>query len=266
MQEYDASLKLLFQSAATQTRRVLTGTEVVSWLNIELPKVQNRQVDLLGQTADGELLHIELQSTNDAAMPLRMAEYFLAIHRHQGKAPRQLVIYVGQKPLTMAAEMIAGGMQFRYDLVDMRDVDGEPLLASPQVSDNVLAILGRLSARGDAVRQVVARIAGLSPDASMRYLRLLLVIAGLRGMEEFVEREVGNVPVYIDILENKVLGREYKKGELSVLRRLIEKRFGALPPWAEQRITEASVDQIETWAVALLDATSLEELLKEPTA
>ena len=47
------------------------------------------------------------------------------------------------------------------------------------------------------------------------------------------------MPLFIDILDNKVLGREFKrglkegelKGELTVLRRLIEKRFGAMPGW-----------------------------------
>jgi hypothetical protein len=42
---------------------------------------------LLGETADGSLLHIELQSTNDPAMPLRMAEYCLRVYRMLGKFP-----------------------------------------------------------------------------------------------------------------------------------------------------------------------------------
>jgi hypothetical protein len=67
MHEYDSTLKLLLQGSAT--------------LNVELPKVQNRRVDLLGETADGGLIHIEIQSTNDDQMALRMAEYCLAIYR-----------------------------------------------------------------------------------------------------------------------------------------------------------------------------------------
>jgi hypothetical protein len=38
-----------------------------------LPTVRNLRLDLLGETADGGLAHVELQSGNDAAMPLRMA-------------------------------------------------------------------------------------------------------------------------------------------------------------------------------------------------
>jgi len=50
---------------------------IAPWLNVELPEVRNTRVDLLGETATGDLIHIELQSTNDPDMPLRMAEYCL---------------------------------------------------------------------------------------------------------------------------------------------------------------------------------------------
>ena len=78
------------------------------------------------------------------------------------------------------------------------------------------------------------------------------------------------MPVYIDILENKVLGREFKKGrqdgEQAILRQVIEKRFGALPPWAEQRLTAASTEKLEDLATHVLDATTLEDLLGAPSA
>jgi len=77
LQEYDIALNLLLQGSARLTMRELTGTPIVKWLDVELPKVQNRRMDLLGETADGSLFHMELQSTNEAAIPLRMAEYSL---------------------------------------------------------------------------------------------------------------------------------------------------------------------------------------------
>jgi hypothetical protein len=43
------------------------------------------------------------------------------------------------------------------------------------------------------------------------------------------------VPIHIDVMANKLLGREFKRGrqegEWLILRNLIEKRFGALPAW-----------------------------------
>ena len=70
------------------------------------------------------------------------------------------------------------------------------------------------------------------------------------------------MPIFIDILENKVLGREYKRGELTVLRRQIEKRFGAIPGWAEERLASRSAAELEELCVRVLDAGSMEDLLK----
>ena len=98
----------------------------------------------------------------------------------------------------------------------------------------------------------------------------LLILAGLRHLEEAVELEARKMPMFIDILENKVLGREYKrglqegelKGELTVLRRQIEKRFGAMPSWAEEKLAGRSTAELEELSVRLLDARSIEDLLK----
>jgi hypothetical protein len=43
--------------------------------------------------------------------------------------------------------------------------------------------------------------------------------------------------------------------------RQIEKRFGAVPVWARQRLEAMSAPDIEEAALRLLDAHSLEELL-----
>jgi hypothetical protein len=47
----------------------------------------------------------------------------------------------------------------------------------------------------------------------------------------------------------------------TLLRRLIEKRFGAVPGWAEERIANRSVEELEELSVRVLDAHSVEELL-----
>ena len=96
MQDYDIALKPLLQGSATLTMRELTGTAVAKWLDVDLPKVQNLRLDLLGETVDGGLVHVELQSGNDAAMPLRMAEYCLGVFRLFGRFPQQIVLYVGE--------------------------------------------------------------------------------------------------------------------------------------------------------------------------
>jgi len=263
MQEYDVALKLLLRGSARLTMRELTGTAVETWLDVELSKVvQNTRVDLLGETEDQGLVHLELQSGNDATMPLRMAEYCLGVFRLYGRFPRQVLLYVGEAPLRMESELRGDDLWFRYRAVDIRDLDGDRLLESQDVGDTVIAILARLRDHKDAVRRILERIAGFTAAERETALGQLLILAGLRHFEETVEREARKMPILNDILDNKVLGREFKRGELTVLRRQIEKRFGAIPSWAEERLAGRSPADLEDLSVRVLDAQSLEDLLQ----
>ena len=278
MQEYDVALKLLLQGSAALTMRELTGTAVAKWLDVELPKVRNLRLDLLGETVDGGLVHVELQSGNDAAMPLRMAEYCLSVFRLFERFPRQIVLYVGEPALRMENELRGPGVLFQYQLIDIRTLDGERLLESENLGDNVIAILARLRDHERAVRRIVGRIAGLAVAERETALTQLLILAGLRRLAKTVEREARKMPIHIDILENEVLGPVFLKGlqegrqegrqeglqtgELTVLRRLIEKRFGALPSWAGEKLAALSTSELEDLSERVLDARNVDELLK----
>ena len=52
------------------------------------------------------------------------------------------------------------------------------------------------------------------------------------------------------------------RGEAKLLAQLLEKRFGSLPDWAEQRLSEADSQQIEHWSHRLLEVDSLEAVFK----
>jgi len=185
MQEYDVALKLLLRGSAKLTMRELTGTSVETWVDVELSKlVQNTRVDLLGETEDKGLVHLELQSGNDATMPLRMAEYCLGVFRLFGRFPRQVLLYVGEAPLRMESELQGDDVWFRYRAVDIRDLDGDRLLESQEVGDTVIAILARLRDHKDAVRRILERIAGLVAAERETALGQLLILAGLRHFEE----------------------------------------------------------------------------------
>jgi predicted transposase/invertase (TIGR01784 family) len=53
------------------------------------------------------------------------------------------------------------------------------------------------------------------------------------------------------------------QGELRVLSRLLRKRFGELPEWAEQMLKEASGAMLEVWSERILTAVTLEDVFAE---
>jgi predicted transposase YdaD len=286
MHDYDVALKLLLQTSAHVTLRKLVGTDIVRWLDVELPKVQTRRADLLAETVEGDIVQLELQSTNDASMALRMGEYSFGVLRLFGRFPRQIVLYVGEPPLRMQTELRGPDQWFRFRAIDVRELDGEELLESVDVGDNVIAVLTRLRDRRAALKRIVARIAELPPEKRRSALDPLLILAGLRKLEPALVEEVRTMPLEIDLMENEIIAGYYRRGleegrekgreegrekgreegreegELAVLRRLIEKRFGAIPEWAQERLATRSTKELEELSERLLDAGSLKELLK----
>ncbi len=51
-----------------------------------------------------------------------------------------------------------------------------------------------------------------------------------------------------------------QRGEASLLRRQLARRFGALPSWAEQRLEQASLEDLERWADRVLEVQTLAEV------
>jgi hypothetical protein len=265
MQDYDVALKTLITSSADAILRQLgIAGHVQKWLNVELPKVQNRRVDLLGELGPGRLLHLEFQSSNFSQMPLRMLEYGVGIWGVKGAFPQQVVLFVGNDALRMPNRFQSAGIDYRYELIDIRDLDGEVLLESSGVSDNILALLTGVRDKVTTIRRIMERIARLEPQEREDALRKLLLLCGMRGLVEIYRQEEKKMPTDFDIMEHEIFGPVIRKaraeGARDILRRLIEKRFGLLPSWADQRLTQCSQTEAEDLIMRCVDARSLDEL------
>ncbi|MBF0185842.1 MAG: Rpn family recombination-promoting nuclease/putative transposase [Magnetococcales bacterium] len=56
-----------------------------------------------------------------------------------------------------------------------------------------------------------------------------------------------------------------KRGKAEMLTRLLQHRFGDLPPWASQKIADADLATLENWSLRILDAPTLESVLADPS-
>jgi predicted transposase YdaD len=242
----------------------LTGGSVARWLNVEMSQVLSSRVDLLGVTDGDALVHIELQSTNDPDMALRMAEYSLRIYRQFKKFPKQIVFYVGERKLRMDSRLSGPDSEFQYTLIDARDLDGSVLLASKQIEDNLMAILARLDDRTGAIREILGRIASLEQPARRDALAQFLVISGVRRLGQTIKEEARKMPILNDILDHDLFGplilQGRQEGRQDVLRVILKKRFGQIPDWVETNLMSLSAADLDDLAVRVLDASRLEDL------
>ena len=273
MHEYDTVLKSLLQSPQNIILERITGTRVARWLNVKFPEVQQTRVDLLGATANPErLIGLELQSTNDSNLPLRMAEYALRTYRLYSAFPDQYVLYVGDEELRMRPELVGPNFSCRYKIFDIRTVDEESLLASPFDSDNIMAILTRHRDRRQTIQRILARIATLGTGRRDDALKKLMILAGLRKLGDSIRAEVKHMPILNDIMDHDLLGPIFRegrqeglqeglqKGELAILRRQLAKRFGTPPAWVDERLAKLSTAELEDLSLRLFDTQSIDEL------
>ena len=265
MHEYDATLKSILTRSAGKALTEITGLEIARWLSTDLPAVRHRRADLLGETATRKLLHLELQSTNQTHMARRMLEYSLAIHRKFHRLPEQIVVYVGNPPLRMKGRFTGPRLSFECRIMDIREIDSEPLLASDSLEDNVFGILARVGNQREAVRRVLRRIAAAWPSERSTALADLMVLAGLRKLGSVLKQETEQMPILDDIMDHEIIGPARRQGMAigarTVILRLIDKRFAPLPDWAKARLDAMTPAEYEKIELRLLDAPTIADLL-----
>ena len=174
--------------------------------------------------------------------------------------------------MTLVAQIDHATLLFEYEAIDVRTLDGQPLLHSTVLEDNIVALLCRGGATRATVQYILARIANLSGTAQTEALTTLLILAGLRHLQPLVREETQQMAIILDIENNPFLrdifeeGRQEGQieGERALVRRQLARRFGVVPAWAEQHIAAADTTTLEQWGLRLLDATSLEEVFRTP--
>lgn len=273
--KYDATIKELFGEMPALFK-MLTGSVITEILNLEFSTIQQRRADLIAWLANQEILHLELQSDNDIGMLWRELEYGLLILKRYNKMPIQVVLYLGKEKPNFVTSINYPNLQFHYQLIDIKEVNTEQLLNSEAVGDNLLALLGKLENKANAVRRVIEKIAKLDTNKRADTLEKLAILAGLRPLElpSLIQKEVKEMSITVDLEENplfaEIFQRREQRGEqrgrqyeaITMLRRQLEKRFGNLPNWVNSQLEQANTQQLEQWSLQLLDAQTLEEIFK----
>lgn len=263
-QRFDLTLKQLFQTLPSRLIEMVLGAPPVETVTIELPNVRQRRADLAYRLPDGKLHQFELQSDNDDEMDARMLEYYAFYWRQDGQPPVQHVLYVGSAPLRMTGRVAHPHLQFSYEVIDIRTFDPAPLLASEFVHDNLLAVLCRDGTTPVVVQRILRRLKRLPRQQQLDRLEQLLILSNLRKADALVIEEAHEMNFELDIEGSRFFSGLVQKGEVRLLRRLLEQRFGPLPEWAERRLETADLAKLERWGLRLLEAERLEQIIPKP--
>jgi hypothetical protein len=242
------------------------------------------------------MLLLEFQSTSDRWMALRVLVYAGLLWQHlvnekrlppDGRLPPILpvVLYNGDRrwaaPLALRELVGLSGDSplwqwqpaMRYQIVDEGAFPEDDLARR----DALLALLFRLESSPDPAQVVVltdALLAWFQGHPGFERVRSVfvemlgaLLAPGVRVPDELLEMrnmlatrwEVWERNRDQELREGEQRGQQ--RGEANLLRRLLERRFGALPDWTLDRIAAADSATLEKWGLRVLDAGSLDDVL-----
>src|SRR5262249_19125535 len=143
-------------------------------------------------------------------------------------------------------------LQYRYTLIDMRELSSEHFLAGTALPDVALALLAQPGRRSqtEVIEAVVERLKVLPTKEQRDWLEKIMILSGLRQAEDIVREEARKMGISLDIRDNKFFQEAYAVGvedgvekgtdigEAKLLTLALTERFGALPEWAQQRLTK----------------------------
>lgn len=209
---YDTTLKSLISAGTPALIRMLTGARLNQLETPEFPATRNRRPDLVARLDDGRILHLELQTQADPRMAWRMLEYYsLIAERHGDQEIQQIVLALTPSAGNVPNTIVHRRLRYDYDQENLSACDPAPLMDSDHIEDVLFAVLCRSDDIGQRIRDIIARLTGLSAHRTRDAAVQLVILSGLRRAEHLTLRELTAMGVEIDIRENTVLYPLFEK-------------------------------------------------------
>ena len=191
---YDRTLRELFHTVPKTLIKLVVGKEI---LDISFPKVEERRVDLLARLEDGTLFHLEIQSTNDNSMPIRMLNYATLIYQSYHELPKQLVLYVGDRDIDIKNNLDFENLRYTYEVKDIKEFDCSMLIESDDISDNIIAVLCDIKDIDKLFKKLREKVLGLENKKREDYLRKFFYLLRLRPdiQTKLKEKNIEELPM-----------------------------------------------------------------------
>ncbi|TAN48555.1 MAG: DUF4351 domain-containing protein [Methylococcaceae bacterium] len=249
------------------------------------------EVGLLDGDAAWVYIHIEVQGQLEPHFAERLFVYNYRIYDRYRRPVATLAVltddHPGWQPDRFGYELFGSRHYLEFPTVKLLDYQGqvEALLTQPNPFALVSAayLLTRQTKGDDQQRYAVKwRLTRLLYERNwdkQRIIDLYAVIDWLMNLPEELNRQLWrdlatlernkSMP-YVTSVERfgiekgllqgmqQGLQQGLLQGEATVLIRQLTKRFGPLPPAMQDRLNQATTDQLESWAERVLDADTLE--------
>ncbi len=169
----------------------------VEFVDKELKRVEKREADIVAKCqmeSKEQILHLEIQNSNDKTMPRRMLRYYSDIKMEfEHLDVKQYIIYIGKAKLSMSETIVDKNLNFSYTIIDMHTIDCEELIALDTPDALVLSILCDFKGRDEleVLIHITSRLAQLTKDDEHRlgkYMLMLETLSDNRDLKDKLEK------------------------------------------------------------------------------
>ena len=190
------------------------------------------------------VLHLEFQTSPDEAMPFRMADYRLRVHRRfPNKSMRQVVIYLKPTVSDLVRQNVftISGMRHEFEIIRLWEQPTADLLKFPGLLP--LAVLGRSDDKTQTLQEVSSIIDTIEEKREQSNIAAATsILAGLVLNKEviraFIREEIMQESViYQDIKAQGIkeglergLEQGRQEGESLLILRQLKRRLGQIEP------------------------------------
>ncbi len=167
--------------------------------------VEELKADLLVKLEDGGIFHLELQTSNDPKLPLRMLKYYTHLYSTYRIEPIQTVLYIGQGSMYMDCSIEKSNLSFKYLLKDIKDIDCSELLNSDDLNDNILSVLCKTDDAVKLISEIRDRLSRIKNKNELKDYKLKLTnLLHLRPnlIKIVKEMEETKMPITINLKED----------------------------------------------------------------
>jgi len=213
--QYDKTLREILNSTPVVLIKLLTGKNIKENLNPKFPSIEEREVDFLVKLENDEIFHLEIQSSNDKNMPVRMLRYAILIENRYNKFPIQAVLYVGDRKLNIKNKVKFNNLSYSYKVYDIKEIDCNKLINSSSIEDNILSILCKIDNENRLIEKIIDKLLKIEEKKRKDYIKRLLILARLRpkvyNKLELSIKEA-NMPIVFDPKVDPIYKRGVKQG------------------------------------------------------
>jgi len=158
------------------------------------------------------ILHLQVQTRDDTSMIYRVVELHGILLRKYKLPLRHVVLYLGEKPSKMKANLSTEEAFTGFELLSMREMSAAKLLQSEIPEEVILAILADFDkTKSDAlIRSIIQRLQLICKNKKSlrKYANQLTILSKLRNLEGETIKNIKIMPQLFDITTSIL----YKQG------------------------------------------------------